>query len=91
MADVTPADRSDMGLLTDPAAASSRRRGAPRGPRLRNRDALRLEGQTVKSYALNEQSQRTIAYLRLVVNQRQIPEDATVSIDAGRLTIEWSE
>jgi hypothetical protein len=51
----------------------------------------RLEGQTTKSYALGDGSQRSIRYLRQVVNQRQIPDEATVAIEGGRITIEWSE
>jgi hypothetical protein len=30
-------------------------------------------------------------YLRLIVNQPQIPDQASVSITEGTVTIEWSE
>lgn len=71
--------------------AAPRRRGRPRGATGREPDTLRLEGQTTKSYALGGSGQGTVRYLRLIVNQRQIPDDATVAIEGGRITIEWSE
>lgn len=70
-------------------AEVTRRRGRPRGP-ARPGD-LRLEGHTTKSYALGDDAQRTVRYLRRIVNQRHVPDDATVAIGEGRITIEWSE
>jgi len=74
-----------------PPAPPQRRRGRPRTTHDRNGDEVRLEGQTTKSYALGEPAQRTVRYLRLIVNQRQIPDQASVTITEGRVTIEWSE
>jgi hypothetical protein len=92
MADETRTTSADPAASAPPhAAAASKRRGRPRGAASGTADSLRLEGQTTKSYALGDGSQRTIRYLRLVVNQRQIPDDATVAIESDRITIEWSE
>jgi hypothetical protein len=82
------------GVQDDPhsmAPALPRRRGRPGGAAGGEHEAVRLEGQTMKSYALGEPAQRTVRYLRMIVNQRQIPDGASVSISEGRVTIEWSE
>jgi hypothetical protein len=68
-----------------------RRSGRPRGRRQATDIALRLEVQTIKAYRLGDETRRTVGYLRRIVNQRRIPDDARVAIDGERITIEWSD
>ncbi len=65
------------------------RRG--RRPRADAADALRLEAQTIKAYRLADESRRTVGYLRRIVNQRHIPDDARITVDGERITIEWAD
>jgi len=52
---------------------------------------MRLEGRTTTSYTLRDDERRTIRYLRLVVGQAHIPDEATVAVDVDRITIEWDD
>ncbi|HXA30098.1 MAG TPA: hypothetical protein VN193_15260 [Candidatus Angelobacter sp.] len=52
---------------------------------------LRLEAQTIKAYRLGDDARRTVGYLRRIVNQRHIPDEARVAIDGERITIEWAD
>jgi hypothetical protein len=72
---------------TEPAVPI-RRRGRRR---LDPDGALRLEAQTIKAYRLGDDARRTVGYLRRIVNQRHIPDDARVTIDGERITVEWSD
>jgi hypothetical protein len=53
--------------------------------------AQRLEAQTTKAYRLGDDARRTVGYLRRIVNQRHIPDEAQVAIDGDRITIEWAD
>lgn len=68
---------------------SSRDRG--RRPGRPRRQGMRLEGRTTTSYTLRDDERRTIRYLRLVVGQAHIPDEATVAVDVDRITIEWDD
>jgi hypothetical protein len=52
---------------------------------------LRLEAQTIKAYRLGDDARRTAGYLRRILNQRHIPDEARVAIDGDRITIEWAD
>ena len=69
------------------------RPGPRRGRRSRTAadGALRLEAQTIKAYRLADETRRTVGYLRRIVNQRHIPDDARVTVDGERITIEWAD
>jgi hypothetical protein len=86
-------DESDSTPATQPAtAAAHARTGRPGRPR-RSRTAPggQLDVQTVKSYRIGDDARRTVGYLRLILNQRGVPEDARVRIDGEVIAIEWSE
>jgi hypothetical protein len=68
----------------EPVRRRGRRRLGPDG-------ALRLEAQTIKVYRLGDDARRTVGYLRRIVNQRQIPDEARVDIDGDRIAIEWAD
>jgi hypothetical protein len=53
--------------------------------------ALRLDAQTIKAYRLGDEARRTVGYLRRIVNQRHIPDEARVTVDGERITIEWAD
>jgi hypothetical protein len=57
----------------------------------RGRRGLRLEGRTATSYPLRDETRRTVGYLRLIVGQAHIPDEATVAVDVDRITIEWDD
>ena len=92
-----------MTALDTPAGESSSESTAaspalpPRHPRRGRRPhsdadgALRLEAQTVKAYRLADESRRTVGYLRRIVNQRHIPDEARVTVDGERITVEWAD
>jgi hypothetical protein len=63
---------------------------AARAPR-RRRTGMRLEGRTTTSYPLRDDARRTVGYLRLVVGQAHIPDEANVAVDVDRITIEWDD
>ena len=68
-----------------------RRRGRPRGQRLRNLDGgTGVEVQITKSYRIAADSHRTVGQLRLILNQRRLPDEARVAFDGDRITIEWT-
>jgi hypothetical protein len=78
--------------LESPAPESPRRRGRPRGQRLSNLDGRSgIEVQTIKSYRIADESHRTVGQLRLILNQRRLPDEARVAFDGDRITIEWAE
>jgi hypothetical protein len=88
----TPAPAPTAEPAATPPATTVRptpRRG--RRPRTEADGALRLEAQTIKAYRLGDESRRTVGYLRRVVNQRHVPDEARVTVDAERITIEWEE
>ncbi len=88
----TPAAHPDPEAAAPPPAAPARpspRRG--RRPRTDPDSTLRLEAQTLKSYRLGDDSRRTVGYLRRIVNQRHVPDEARVTVDAERITIEWAD
>jgi hypothetical protein len=61
------------------ALPASAPRPGPRRDRRRLSDgdgALRLEAQTIKAYRLGDEARRTVGYLRRIVNQRHIPDEA---------------
>jgi hypothetical protein len=76
-----------------PPVPTPSRAGRRRGRRpLSDADgALRLEAQTIKAYRLGDEARRTVGYLRRIVNQRHIPDEARVTIDGERITIEWAD
>jgi hypothetical protein len=47
--------------------------------------------QTIKTYRLGDDERRTVGHLRLILNQRYLPDHARVSVDGERLTLEWLE
>jgi hypothetical protein len=65
-----------------------RRRGRPRGQRA---GVGGLQVQTTKSYRLMDESHRTVGQLRQILGQRRLPDDARVTFDGDRITIEWSD
>lgn len=83
---------TDTGAGAHPPAPAGRPEPSRRvRRRLTDADgALRLEAQTMKAYRLDE-ARRTVGYLRRIVNQRRIPDDARVTIDSERISIEWSD
>jgi hypothetical protein len=76
-----------------PSVSTPLRPGRRRGRRpLSDADgALCLEAQTIKAYRLGDEARRTVGYLRRIVNQRRIPDEARVAIDGERITIEWAD
>lgn len=93
---MTVLDTSAAAPTAEPAATPpattvhpAPRRG--RRPRTEVDGALRLEAQTIKAYRLGDESRRTVGYLRRIVNQRHVPDDARVTVDAERITIEWAD
>jgi hypothetical protein len=75
-----------------PGPETQRRRGRPRGQRpVRPDDATGIEVQTTKSYRIADESHRTVGQLRLILNQRRLPDGARVALDGDRITIEWTE
>ena len=69
-----------------------RRRGRPRvGPVSKLEGADGVEVQTTKSYRIADESHRTVGQLRLILNQRRLPDEARVDFDGDRITIEWAE
>jgi len=50
-----------------------------------------LEVQTIKSYRLTDESNRTVGQLRQILGQRHLPDEARVAFDGDRITIEWTE
>jgi hypothetical protein len=56
--------------------------------RLTRRIVDRIE---IKAYRLGDDARRTVGYLRRIVNQRNIPDEARVAIDGERITIEWAD
>jgi hypothetical protein len=89
--DTAAADQGHEAAATPPATTTrpSPRRG--RRPRTDADGALRLEAQTIKAYRLGDESRRTVGYLRRIVNQRHVPDEARVTVDAERITIEWAD
>lgn len=82
---------TDTGAHPTPSVSTAqpaRRRGRRR---LDADGSLRLEAQTIKAYRLGDDARRTIGYLRRIVNQRHLPDDARVTIDGDRITIEWAD
>ena len=74
------------------APDAPRRRGRPRGQRLTTLDGgIGVEVQTTKSYRIADESHRTVGQLRLILNQRRLPDEARVAFDGDRITIEWSD
>lgn len=75
-----------------PATETPRRRGRPRGQRLPTLDGgAGIEVQTTKSYRIADESHRTVGQLRLILNQRRLPDEARVAFDGDRITIEWGD
>jgi len=54
-------------------------------------DAPALSSETTKTYDLSEPDRRTAGYLRRVLQQKDIPAAATVTLDTNRITILWTE
>ena len=72
------------------APGTPRRRGRPRGERLPKLDGGDgVEVQTTKSYRIADESHRTVGQLRLILNQRRLPDEARVAFDGDRITIDW--
>jgi hypothetical protein len=69
---------------THPARRRGRRRIDLDGP-------VPLEVQTIKEYRIDDDARRTVGYLRRIVNQRRIPDDARLTIEGDRITIEWAD
>jgi hypothetical protein len=87
----TPSTRQmESGAVSGPPAL---RPGPRRGrrPATEADGTLRLEAQTMKAYRLGDEARRTVGYLRRIVNQRHIPDDARVTVDGERITIEWAD
>jgi len=75
-----------------PAPETPRRRGRPWGQRLPKLDGnTGIEVQTTTSYRIADESRRTVGQLRLILNQRRLPDEARVAFDGNSLTIEWAE
>lgn len=76
-----------------PTPETPRRRGRPRGQRLPNpHGSSGVEVQTTKSYRIADESHRAVGQLRLILNQRRLPEEARVTFDGDRIIIiEWAE
>lgn len=81
-------DTSVHHLSADGDAQRARRRG-PR--RLDANGTVPLEAQTIKAYRLGDEARRTVGYLRRIVNQRRIPDEARLTIEGECLTIEWAD
>lgn len=89
--DTPAAQPSAEAPATPPATASPRSLRRGRRPRTDAEGGLRLEAQTIKAYRLADESRRTVGYLRRIVNQRHIPDNARVTVDGERITIEWAD
>jgi hypothetical protein len=75
-----------------PAQETPRRRGRPRGQRpLSPVGVMGVEVQTTRSYRIADESHRTVGQLRLILNQRRLPDEARVAFDGDRISIEWTE
>ena len=85
----TPAP--EVGAVTVPPAPPRPCPRRARRPATDSDGALRLEAQTTKAYRLGDEARRTVGYLRRIVNQRHIPDEARVSVDGERITIEWAD
>jgi hypothetical protein len=86
----TPTEPTQQAPIPAPGAAPSPRRRRGRRPLSETDGTLRLEAQTIKAYQLGDDTRRTVGYLRRIVNQRHIPDEAKVSIDGDRITVEWA-
>ncbi|MBV8196231.1 MAG: hypothetical protein JOY80_11980 [Candidatus Dormibacteraeota bacterium] len=60
-------------------------------PRTKVRSRQTIGGHTTKRYRLEDEAQRTIAHLRQLVNQKDIPGAAGFSLMDGALVVEWDE
>jgi hypothetical protein len=91
--ETTPADSVEQ--VAGPeclAAVTPRRRGRPLGQRLAHaEDGAGVEVQTTKSYRIADDSHRTVGQIRLILNQRRLPDKARVAFDGDRITIEWTD
>jgi hypothetical protein len=88
----TPTETAATAQAADvPGAAPAPRRRRGRQPLGEADGTLRLEAQTIKAYRLGDDARRTVGYLRRIVNQRHIPDEARVAIDGERITIEWAD
>jgi hypothetical protein len=77
--------------MSAPGADAPLRRRRGRRPLTDADGTVRLEAQTIKAYTLGDDARRTVGYLRRIVNQRHIPDEARVAIDGERVTIEWAD
>jgi hypothetical protein len=89
---MTPTDAPIETDAHPPAATDPPQPARRRGRRRLDPDGtLRLEAQTIKAYRLGDDGRRTVGYLRRIVNQRHIPDEARVTIDGDRITVEWAD
>ena len=84
-----PIDNGSGSTRASAPARAGRPRGSGTVSRLHGDQAL--EVQTIKTYRLGDDERRTVGHLRLILNQRYLPDHARVSVDGERLTLEWSE
>jgi hypothetical protein len=85
---------ADTAVVAEPDTTppeTPRRRGRPRGQRPLSPDGgAGVEVQTTKSYRIADETHRTVGQLRLILNQRRLPDEARVAFDGDRITIEWT-
>jgi hypothetical protein len=43
------------------------------------------------SYRIADEGRRTVGQLRLILNQRRLPDEARVAFDGDRIIIQWAE
>jgi hypothetical protein len=86
-------DIEPMAAESEAAAPETpRRRGRPPGHRLLSTDSRTgIEVQTTKSYRIADERHRTVRQLRLILNQRRVPDEARVAFDGDRITLEWAD
>ena len=67
-------------------STTNRRRGRP--PR-DGRRPVELRGSVIKRYTLSRDDECTIGHLRRIVQQREMPDTASITFEGSVLTIEW--
>jgi hypothetical protein len=88
----TPAQHATATTLRPPATTAPAPRPGGRAARGRSgATAPALSGETTKTYDLGDPQLRTVAHLRRIVQQKEIPPTATFVIQDSRVVITWSD
>jgi hypothetical protein len=96
MTDLTIPATSTMpdDLDVNSAETNHRPRPATPVPMRKSKTPVRpiaVEGHTTKRYQLRDEAQRTVAHLRHILNQKEVPGEAHTSFEKEELTLEWDE